>query len=151
MNFDRNSGAAQAASNAPKRATTRERVAMAAGWPVADAIPDRLYADCGFGILDYWERAVLRSNRFEQLEWLARDLGALAEASAYRLSTARAVVAAFVSELIERGVPLPADPHAVAARWFEEGRSGDADRVFLAWRGLGDPKHKPTRPVESGR
>lgn len=137
-------GRGQAASNSSARATTKERVAMAAGWTVADLIPDRLYTIGGRWLADYWEQYVLQPDRFISLEWFARDLGTLAEGTAFPVETARTVVHAFVAELMARGCDLPEGAMEIADNWFESGRGRDPRPVLGVWREFDDPHHKPS-------
>lgn len=133
------------------RASTRERVIMAAGSTVAAAIPDRLYTLAGWWLTLYWEEGVLLPDRFTALEWFATDLGTLADATAFPVETARAVVHAFVAELLARGCDLPEDALSIADQWFEAGRGRDPRPLLWEWRQLGDPYHKPAiRPVSGG-
>jgi len=131
-------------------ATTIERVAMAAGWTVANAIPDRLYTLGGRWLAEYWEQHVLQPDRFTSLEWFVTDLGTFAEATAFPVETARAVVRAFVAELTARGCDLPANALDIAYGWFEAGRGRDPRPLLWEWRDLGDRHHKPMtfRPVD---
>lgn len=141
---------ADGAFGSPKRATTKERVAMAAGWNVADAIPDALFVRAGTAIVRYWEVDALAADRLDRLKWFAQDLGALAQATAFPVETARNVVHAFVAALMARECSLPDDPQAIADGWFESGRGLDPMPVVWGWEsgGFGDPKHKPTnRPA----
>ena len=124
---------------------------MAAGSTVAAAIPDRLYTLAGRWLAPYWEEGVLQPDRFTALEWFATDLGTLADATAFPVQTARAVVHAFVAELLARGCDLPDDALLIADQWFELGRGRDPRPVLWGWREIVDPYHKPTiRPVSGG-
>lgn len=124
---------------------------MAAGSTVAAAIPDRLYALAGRWLVSYWETEALQPGRFAALEWFATDLGTLSDATAFPAKTARAVVHAFVAELMSRGCDLPDDALSIADQWFESGRGRDPRPVLWEWREIGDPYHKPTlRPISGG-
>lgn len=134
-------------SNSSKPATTKERVAMAAGWPLADAIPDRVFTLRGELLAQYWERDVLLDDRLHGLEWFVRDVGTLASVGAITEAAAQAAIKALVGVFTSRGYAESIDEFQEAmGRWLASGRGLDPRNALSGDYGVGDPHHKPTPP-----
>lgn len=129
-----------------KPATTKERVAMAAGWHIADMIPDRAYTLMGRCLVQYWEVEVLGPQRLEWLRSLVRSLGTLSRARAIPPEVGAEIAYASLALLDLRGHDLPSDAHEVIELWLGEGDESELRHLLNPCNGLGDPSHKPTPP-----